>query len=166
MIATLSKSNRVKEHQMEGELTCKAMDKDETIAYDFWTIKSEHAFKEAKAHDLTVVLPESNQLLLDIDTPEDEAVFNKNLPKFQDHVCEVSGYEKRTSRNGNVHIYVTLARDVTNEERITFQSFLGSDQTRELLSYIREINGDPHPTLFIEKKSVLLLGDGNATDQR
>jgi hypothetical protein len=130
------------------------------IAYDFWTIKSEHAFKQARDSDLVVILPTSNELQVDIDSEEADAKFCKNLPKFEDHIAEVIGWEKRPSRSeGHYHIYVQLREPVTNEQRITYQLFLGSDPTREILSHIREINGDLHPTLFIEKP-MLLLGDG------
>ncbi len=144
--------------------------------YDFWTIKSEHAFKEAGNHGYVVVLPEENQLLIDIDSPEALAVYEKNLPKFQMHVAVVLNEERKASRNGNTHIYVTLDRNVDTAERVMFQAFLGSDQTRELLSYVRIINDDPNPTLFIEKPTLLqnqlpaaperlLLGDGNVPTQ-
>lgn len=123
--------------------------------YDFWTIRSEAAIKDIKTTE-EVRFPAPDELLIDIDSPEAEAVFNKNLPKFQMHVCEALSVDRRTSRHGNIHIYVRLDRNLDNTERILFQAFLGSDQTRELLSYIRDINDDPHPTLFIEKKALLL----------
>jgi len=133
---------------------------DEDRKYDFWTIRSEKAFKEARNLNQIVVLPEDRQLLIDIDSPEAEAVYNKNKPKFQTHIANIVKEERKTSRNGNTHIYVTLDLDFDARERILYQLFLGSDQTRELLSYVRWINEDPHPTLFIEKPT-LLLGDGN-----
>ena len=134
-------------------------DKDSEQSYDFLTIKSSHAFKEAELQGNVVVLPEDNQLLIDIDSPEAEAVYNKNKPKFTLHIAEIIKEERKVSRNGNTHIYATLDQNIDADERILFQLFLGSDQTRELLSYVRVINGD-HPTLFIEKPT-LLLGDGN-----
>ena len=137
------------------EIKLHVPDLDAERKYDFWTIKSEHAIKDIK-QDEEVRFPAADELLIDIDSPEAEAVFNKNLPKFQMHVCEVITVDRRTSRHGNVHIYVRLDRYIDNTERILFQTFLGSDQTRELLSYIRNINDDPHPTLFIEKKALLL----------
>lgn len=139
---------------------------DKERKYDFHTIRSAKAFEEAKEEGNIVVLPETNQLLIDIDSPEAEAVYNKNKPKFDMHVAGIISEERRPSRNGNTHIYVTLDRDIDERERILYQLFLGSDQTRELLSYIRVINDDKNPTLFIEKKPVLLLGDARSKGVR
>jgi hypothetical protein len=155
-------AERERDKERCDELKQLVPDPDEERKYDFWTIKSEHAFDDAKKAGNIVVLPEDNQLLIDIDTPEAEAVYNKNLPKFQMHVAEVINEERKTSRNGNTHIYVTLDRNIDPSERILFQLFLGSDQTRELLSHVRVLNEDPNPTLFIERPT-LLLGDGDAT---
>jgi hypothetical protein len=140
------------------EITCKDQAEDDR-KYDFWTISSEQAIKKLKSTE-EVRFPASDELLIDIDSLEAEAVFDKNLLKFQKHVSKALTIDRKVSRNGNVHIYVRLDRSIDNAERILFQTFLGSDQTRELLSYIRDINGDPHPTLFIETKT-LLLGEGN-----
>jgi hypothetical protein len=137
---------------MELDRQLFSMTKDEERKYGFSTIRSEQAFKEASNHGCSVILPESNQLLIDIDSPEAEAIYNKNLPKFQMYVATVLDEVRKPSRSGNTHIYVTLDREIDAEERILFQSFLGSDQTRELLSYVRVLNDDKNPTLFIEKK--------------
>jgi hypothetical protein len=141
-------------------ITCKDTAEDNR-KYDFWTIQSSNAFKQAKEAGEYVVLPEDNQLLIDIDSPEAEAVYNKNKPKFEMHIAGIVTEERKPSRNGNTHIYVTLDRTIDAERRVLYQALLGSDQTRELLSFVRILNEDAHPTLFIEKP-LLLLGDGNA----
>lgn len=125
--------------------------------YDFASIQSSTAYDEARHDGCVVVLPEVNQLLIDIDSPDAEVIYNKNKPKFELHIAVILMEERKTSRNGNTHIYVTLDRNIDASERVLFQSFLGSDQTRELLSFVRILNEDAHPTLFIEKPQQLLL---------
>jgi hypothetical protein len=129
--------------------------------YDFLSIQSSTAYHEAKEEGSIVVLPGPSQLFIDIDSPEAEAIYNKNKPKFEMHIAKIIVEERKPSRNGNTHIYATLNRYIDDTQRILYQSFLGSDQTRELLSYVRVLHEDNHPTLFIEKP-LLLLGDGNA----
>jgi hypothetical protein len=108
---------------------------------------------EAKELGLDVVYPAPNQLQIDIDSEADYETFievNYVLKNF----IGVTHYEEKPSRSGwpKKHITLTLDRDVTNLERILLQACLGSDGTREFLSYVQEINKDPHPTLFLEKK--------------
>ena len=145
------------------EVTMKEpMTEAEEIYYDFKTIDSRFAEDFAKGHGLEIMYPADNELFLDIDSPEALAVFTKNRPKFELHIAKIISEYQTVSKSGapgKSHITLRLDRAVTHEERIIFQSFLGSDQTREVLSYIRLINGDPNPTLFYEKKPQLLLSE-------
>ena len=132
---------------------------EEDAGYDFETIKSEWAQKNAKQLGLDIVLPYPNQLQLDIDSEADYETFTKNLAKFRLHVGSVTIYEDLPSKSGEPgkrHITLRFERDLNPLDRILYQLFLGSDRTRELLSYIRYINNDPNPTLFFEKKRLLL----------
>ena len=52
---------------------------------------------------------------------------------------------------------MTLTEPVSNEKRILLQALLGSDPVREMLSLIRVLNDDEHPTLFMEKPAQKLL---------
>jgi len=149
----------------------------EEAYYDFTTIASAYAEDFANSHDLEIIYPHSNELFLDIDSPEALAVYVKNRPKFELHIAKVVAEYQAVSRSGDpnkTHIVLTLDRSVTNQDRIIYQSYLGSDPTREMLSYIRLIYGDPHPTLFYERKGQHLLSertvnaedyDGNGREQ-
>lgn len=131
----------------------------EAAEYDFETIKSSHAVRLARTNGLTIVYPDDYQLQIDIDRAQALATFNKNLPKFKMHIAEVVKEERTPSKSGDpdkMHITLTLAVDFDTPGRIAFQAFLGSDPTRELLSYIRFTHDDEHPTLFYEKKQLLL----------
>jgi hypothetical protein len=153
-------SEKIKQNvQRDMQVERKETTEEEEAKYFLQSLHSDHAYAEAKKEGNVIVLPEENQLLLDIDSPEAEVMFNKNRPRFVTHIAEIIKEERKTSRGGNTHIYVTLGRNVDECERVLFQLFLGSDQKRELLSHVRILNEDPHPTLFIEKPT-LLLGDG------
>ena len=121
---------------------------------EFIAPNSKRAIEQAKSENLDVVFPADNQLQLDIDS---EAAFDL----YNDHYDIVNTYwgiddETITlSRSGNPdkrHITLTLSRKVSNKDRIALQAFLGSDLKREVLSFVQAENGDPHPTLFLEKR--------------
>ncbi len=105
-----------------------------------------------KAQGFHVVLPTPTQLLIDIDSDEQFAIFEKQYKRF----CEVHEctHVVTESKGGppRRHIIVELPFEVDSFKRITLQGILGSDPMRELLSYFRAQKGDPYPTLFIEKK--------------
>lgn len=131
-------------------------------AYDFDNIKSDRAFADAKILGYTVVLPEPNQLQIDIDNEQARTVYSKNIDRFQAHIADLQGEAQeapsKSGKPGKSHITLTLNLDRINpENRILYQLMLGSDPVREFLSYIRWINGDSAPTLFYEKKETLQL---------
>lgn len=127
------------------------------------TLHSDAAFAQAALDGEIVVLPLPNQLFIDIDDEASMQLFERSLKKIEEYVG-VLGYPDITpSRSGNVerqHIVVTLARAVTQTERILLQAVLGSDLRRELLSYCRITINDPHPTLFLEKGLKLITEQG------
>jgi hypothetical protein len=135
--------------------------------YDFQTIKSEKAFRDADAKGCIVVLPNPGELLIDIDSEEGANTYARNIGKFEDHIAQIIAGSYMKSQSGgewNYHYTIILNRDVTPLERILFQLMLGSDRTRETLSYIRLLNNDPNPTLFFEKKPKQLTA-GEAHDE-
>lgn len=133
--------------------------------YDFETIASGEAYKAAEILGMEVVLPQDNQLQIDIDNEESYKVYLGNLVRYKLHFADnpVLFTEEKPSKSGKEgkrHITVTLADPISNEQRILFQALLGSDPVREMLSYIRLVNDDEHPTLFIEKPAQKLLTEG------
>jgi|GEM_PF-1851326 len=127
--------------------------------YDFDCIKSERAFADAKANGLVVVVPEADELQLDIDNETDYLVYLSNTERFDQHIESIQYAKERPSRSGNgKHITIKLANVLLEpDKRILYQLFLGSDRVRELLSYVRFLGNDPVPTLFVEKPETLLL---------
>ena len=112
------------------------------------------AFARAKKEGWTVVLPQPNELFVDID---DEAGFERFM-EFQEILGQnwgVVGVRDTQSKSGNPnrkHIVVTLGCDVDPITRIALQACLGSDRKREILSLVNIKSGDTNPTLFFEKE--------------
>jgi hypothetical protein len=134
--------------------------------YDFAKTRSSVAFAEAEGKNCNIVLPNRDQLQIDIDTQEGIHTYNQNYGRFVQCVTDISHVERHASRHASEeqpykeHITLTLDRDVDPTERILFQLMLGSDPVRELLSYYRLLNGDANPTLFFEPKNAGLLTAG------
>jgi len=120
----------------------------------FYTIDSKEAFIKAEKKGLKVIVPEDNQLQIDIDDENQLAVFEERIKKLKTHNFEIKDVKIQESISGSPHrhIYITLEEHFTDLERIFLQLFLGSDPVRELLSYERIREGDEYPTLFLEKE--------------
>ena len=133
---------------------------EKDLEYDFRNIASRTAYDEAYADGLEVVVPENNQLQLDIDDGPSYDLFLKNKQRFAEYIMPILYVSEKPSRSGQPekkHITITLADEVTPSDRILYQLFLGSDRTREFLSYLRCTQGDDVPTLFLEKPDQKLL---------
>lgn len=111
--------------------------------------------EECKAKGLKIVLPASNELQVDLDTEAHCQTFFEQIAVLQREYPETS-FLLKPSKNGlpGRHATVTIPWEVGDWERIAFQAALGSDPMRELLSAIRLLRGDIHPTLFVERESI------------
>jgi hypothetical protein len=126
---------------------------DDDEAYDSDNaLTFEQAKKSAAVMGLAVKIPKANELFIDLDSEEAWLRFLINRGKLfgpdGEAVTQVS-----ISKSGlpHRHVILTLKRDLSALERIALQSMLGSDPTREILSYKRLLLGNPHPILFFEK---------------
>jgi hypothetical protein len=130
--------------------------------YVYGDISSESANVKAEEEHLEVVLPRPNQLFIDIDNDFAMAIFERNLPSFYRWYACVGSEVIRPSKSGGErkHITITLADDIDPKERLILQAYLGSDLKREFLGLQRIKQGDPHPTLFLEKKKNSFLSAG------
>lgn len=109
----------------------------------------ESAQEKARIRGLQVVFPSPRELQIDIDSAESMDVFMENIDRLKH-----DGYEVRPSPSraiGHYHITVRLLYEVTPLERIALQAMLGSDLTREILSYARLQRGIVQPTIFFER---------------
>lgn len=121
--------------------------------YELGSPNSARAYQEAEDDGLVVVLPTDTQLQLDIDDNRAYAIYTALVPVVDRYYTVLSVLDE-PSRSGlpKRHITLTLARPVGVFERIAIQACMGSDRVRELLGVIQAMQGDPHPTLFLEKK--------------
>jgi hypothetical protein len=119
----------------------------------------ERSYKEccaiAEASGLVCVRPQPNQLFIDLDS-EDAAARFRSLVEMYQRLCEPCEWIATPSKSpGHYHAVVTLVRHVESEEqRITLQAILGSDQKREMmgLARIRAGSEDDAITVFFEPK--------------
>jgi hypothetical protein len=128
-------------------------------------------YKTAEALGLDVVLPEPNELFIDLDDPADELQLQTMLDvlngkaSFDDAVMhgksdsdpllETVETKRTTSKSGNTHVYlkVSAKTPLSDIERIALQACLGSDRKRELLSALRILLSLDRPaTVFFETK--------------
>lgn len=139
-----------------GELAglTKAIEQDYEALTTYAHPNSQRALDEAQKDNLNVVFPMANQLQIDIDNEHSYAVYQKMFEIIDRHYGVRSTSDK-PSRSGlpKRHITLTLNQNVTNMERIALQACMGSDRVREILSVVQEASGDPHATLFLEKKA-------------
>jgi hypothetical protein len=120
----------------------------QTTAYAEDTIESARA--KAARMGCFVVFPEPTQLFVDIDTPAGLRTFVQNLPRLRG-----ASYTVRPSQSGlpgHFHVTVAMSRPVSPIERIALQAMLGSDLTREILSWLRIQRGIEEPTIFFERE--------------
>ena len=117
-------------------------------------LSSKAAFEEAATKGLMVVLPDEFSLQVDIDNQENFVLFNNRLDYLKNWYD--LKYKKTPSKKGGEHLHITVCLDkvINPLERIFLQLYLGSDSTREFLSFQRIKNKDPNPTLFFEVKSL------------
>lgn len=108
-------------------------------------------FLVAQEKGLDIVLPECNQLQIDLDNDFDAGYMEDQIEILKSHGLELHVEKTTTSKGGNKHCYINAGRELTHIERIALQACLGSDRHRELLSLIAVITDSPYPaTVFFE----------------
>lgn len=115
-----------------------------------YALDSNTAIEKAKKDGNTVVLPEPNQLLIDVDDPADLAKLFELFPILTRSFKLAKWVMTPSKGASRYHVVMTLDRAFNDTERILLQACLGSDRKRELLSFVRVTKGDPHPSLLIE----------------
>lgn len=109
------------------------------------TVKELHDI--AAERGLIVIIPEDNELQLDLDVPSYE--HNHAIIKcLKDNGVNLVSWFRTISVNGKRHTYLRLDRDFSRQERIALQACLGSDPVREVLSLLRGEAWDVPIALF------------------
>lgn len=110
----------------------------------------------AKARGCVIVYPKPNELFIDVDSAADMVAFEKSFEILKKEWPESKVVRKTSSSSGRpwrFHFVVDMGCSLSELERIALQACLGSDRTRELLSFIRwDVDHDPSPTIFFEKE--------------
>lgn len=119
------------------------------------TMGWERAVKDAAAKGCKIVLPEPNQLFVDIDSQATYEHFINVGMKHLRRIYPDAGLRIKVSPSEepwHYHATVTLPEPIENDiTRIALQAMLGSDPVRELLSWERLVRGLRVPVLFFEK---------------
>lgn len=108
-------------------------------------------YKAAKELNMDVVLPERNQLQLDIDTEEQYKTFIANLRSLEnDTNLQFEPFISKPSKSGlpKRHVTLTTKDDMNVWQRIALQFYLASDPVREGLNCKRVLLNDPFPIAF------------------
>lgn len=120
----------------------------------------EDPFVKAEKRGMCVVVPESDQLFVDLDNAADAAKLREHVSLAQTIGLGVT-IERITPSTSPGHSHAVLRVDLSNtcwdeltdELRIALQACFGSDRKRELLSLAKALFSVPSPpTLFFEKK--------------
>lgn len=105
----------------------------------------------AKARGLVLVLPEPDQIFIDLDDRQDRKVLDAMLETLTCNGIAVWVEKETKSQGGNAHVYLRFPTPLNPITRIALQACLGSDRTRELLSLLRIFKKmDRPPTAFFE----------------
>lgn len=118
---------------------------------DLYFLDREKFIIGALEDGFTIILPEADELLLDIDCDRQYEHFLKSAARLQAEFG--SGWVKWKqwpSKSGlpHRHVLVKLGMPVTSHERIALEAGMGSDRTRTLLSVLRLKYEDPNPSIL------------------
>lgn len=103
------------------------------------------------AQKFEVIQSDGSTLLLDLDTPEALAQFERVLPKVKD-VFGITKAAKWSSKSGNTHALVALSEPLPVLMRLALQAALGSDGVREVLALKRWENGCHEPSVLFRPR--------------
>jgi len=125
---------------------------EEILHHEKYKETRERYMERIVAEGYTIMTPDWNELLLDIDTEDDWRFFQKAVARLQEEYPQQVTWRAWPSKGGvpRRHALVTIPFPVDPSQRIAFQAVLGSDRVREMLSLFRCQQGDPVPTLLAE----------------
>lgn len=138
---------------------------------EYFEYLRDQTFAKARADGLDVIIPASNQIQLDIDRAwSHEAAYLDRKIKEVCHLIHngdaktisvlhrfdeefnIERHEAWRSVGGNIHVMLTINRDLELLDRIAVQSILGSDPMRELCNLRRARCGAEDPIALFRPK--------------
>jgi hypothetical protein len=125
---------------------------DDVLQAEKYAEKREQYVERMAAEGFVIMVPENDELMLDIDAEEDFVFFGRAILRLIEEFPSVS-FRVNFSKSGKPHRHVVVKMPFPLDavQRIAFQAVLGSDRVREMLSLLRYHNGDPCPTLLAER---------------
>ncbi len=124
-------------------------------------LRIQAAIALAEGCNCDIEFSDSCTLQLDIDSPEASSFYNQHKYLLDMVMAAqqntINNIETRMSRNGNTHVIITFGNPISIHERILLQACLGSDRKRELLSYIRHLNGIEQPILLFKPRQTEII---------
>lgn len=120
----------------------------------YYKLSREELCGKAASEGFKVIFSDSTTLLIDIDDDDHLAMFNARIDRIESEITGIESIEEYTSSSGepHKHIIVRMKDEMDILDRLFLQIFLGSDPTREYLSYLRYIRGDKFPSLLLRKE--------------
>lgn len=92
----------------------------------------------AESYDCDLLIPDDKTLYLDLDTIDSYRVFEKNI-NILGKCMEIEDVYWYNSKSGKgKHVIICLKWELNLIRRLAIQTMLGSDPTKEALSYMRE----------------------------
>lgn len=138
---------------------------------EYFEYLRDQTFSKARAEGLEVIIPTSNQIQLDIDRawPHETAYLDRKIKEVRhlihngdakaisvllrfDEEFSIDRHEAWRSVGGNIHVMLTLNRDLELLDRIAIQSILGSDPMRELCNLRRARRSAEDPIALFRPK--------------
>lgn len=120
------------------------------------------AKEEAERRDCDVIVATSSTLLLDFDSLEGVATYERNRDMVN-RMFQIKNEETWRSGSGlpyHLHVVLTLDAVLNVAERVALQAALGSDPVREMLSIRRIHLGDKNePSLLFKPKAAAIPSD-------
>lgn len=104
----------------------------------------EDFIKRMQDDGYAIVLPESNEIQIDIDTEEHYEAFLAAVEILERNNVFSFSVEEHESRSGYPCRHITIT--------LPFAVATNCHAARELLSSLRLLKGDAHPTLLVEEK--------------
>lgn len=139
-----------------------ALEKSEIVEHDSFTdndIRIQTARDIAEKANCDLDIADDYHLQFDFDSDADfqfythrANLFNQFMEALDD--CAIKS-ETRRSKSGNRHVILTLKKPLSAQYRILIQACMGSDRTREALSFIRLLGGIDTPVLLFKPREVV-----------
>lgn len=140
---------------------------NEILDTDPYREKREEYVARMEADGFSIRYPESNELLIDLDSEKALKEFTTRIIRVS-HELEINQAGMELSYNvypskteGHYHVIVKMPFNLDEPfERVALQAVLGSDPVREMLSIFRIWLGDKYPSLLAMKSGNIKAKEG------